>query len=576
MARFRLLLITLAVWLTLLFNLERPDIVGIGNIDLASMVYVIAAAATVIILMLPDLGHERLLLVFLPFFIVYVGIKVYISHDHAHNAAFVYLTITEIATLFVTVYVARIVSLAVANFEDAVESTALGTDTSRILSTTQGEEEINNELFRARRFDRPVSLVYLRVTLLPGMAGSLSEQFNLETAFRRRYIQARIAQVVEAAVYRSDIVAWHNDNLVVCLPETNREQAEEFASQLYALIQIRLNLSVKMGVAAFPQDALIFPDLVDAALLHPMKFETELVEVTHDQDPPSGSNGHGGDGRDDPLTRLKRTTQQLIPVEQVKTAWYSKIASLSNPPNLLPANGVVLVQTSVAPKVTDPEFWVNRFPYQSASARMFYRQIKRIFDLVVVGITLPFVLPVLGLVALLILIESGRPIFFVQMRTGLGGRRFKMYKFRSMVSNAEEMLRELAAQGLAKLDADGKLAEPLKLERDPRVTRVGRILRKTSLDELPQLLNVLKGDMSLVGPRPTSWNVDSYTLMQTERLSVRPGITGLWQVCSRGTTDFNTWLEWDVRYIEKMSFTLISKFCCAHLSRLCLAPALIN
>jgi lipopolysaccharide/colanic/teichoic acid biosynthesis glycosyltransferase len=204
----------------------------------------------------------------------------------------------------------------------------------------------------------------------------------------------------------------------------------------------------------------------------------------------------------------------------------------------------------------DPDFWVTLLPYQSASARAFYRVFKRVFDLSVTLGTAPLWLPLMLLVALLVYLDSGRPIFFTQERTGRGGKRFKMYKFRTMVPNAEALLKELAAKGLAKLDAKGKLAEPLKLERDPRVTRIGRFLRKTSLDELPQLLNVIKGDMSLVGPRPTSWDLGSYTLLQTERLSVRPGITGLWQVYGRGDTDFSSWVQWDVLYIEKMSLTL--------------------
>jgi lipopolysaccharide/colanic/teichoic acid biosynthesis glycosyltransferase len=257
-----------------------------------------------------------------------------------------------------------------------------------------------------------------------------------------------------------------------------------------------------------------------------------------------------------PTDKPARTTQTLPVIEQVSTAWHTRLAALTRPPKLLPQNGTLIFQAEGVSKVSDPDFWVNRYPYQSGSARMIYSKLKRLMDLVLIVLSLPVVLPVGGLLALLLVLDSGRPIFFVQMRTGLGGRRFKMYKFRSMVPNAEQMLKDLAAQGFARLNGDGKLAEPLKMEHDPRVTRLGRILRKTSLDELPQVFNVLRGDMSLVGPRPTSWNVDSYTLLQTERLSVRPGITGLWQVCSRGTTDFNTWLEWDVRYIEKMSFGL--------------------
>jgi lipopolysaccharide/colanic/teichoic acid biosynthesis glycosyltransferase len=126
-----------------------------------------------------------------------------------------------------------------------------------------------------------------------------------------------------------------------------------------------------------------------------------------------------------------------------------------------------------------------------------------------------------------------------------------MYKFRSMVKNAEDMKKELA-----NVNEKGELAGPLKLEKDPRVTPFGKFLRKTSIDELPQLINVLIGDMSLVGPRPTSWSPESYKLWHTERLDVLPGITGLWQVFGRGSEDFDEWLRWDIRYIERRSISL--------------------
>ena len=112
--------------------------------------------------------------------------------------------------------------------------------------------------------------------------------------------------------------------------------------------------------------------------------------------------------------------------------------------------------------------------------------------------------------------------------TNLGQPTISVIDANGGAREAEEKLKEVAAEGKAILDANGKLAQPLKLARDPRITPIGRILRKTSLDELPQLYNVLRGDMSLVGPRPTSWGLDGYTLLHTERLSVRPGITGLW------------------------------------------------
>jgi lipopolysaccharide/colanic/teichoic acid biosynthesis glycosyltransferase len=132
---------------------------------------------------------------------------------------------------------------------------------------------------------------------------------------------------------------------------------------------------------------------------------------------------------------------------------------------------------------------------------------------------------------------------FFQMRTGKGGRPFKMFKFRSMVKNAEAMKKQLMHLN--------ELQWPdFKITNDPRITRVGRILRKTSLDELPQIFNVLRGEMSLVGPRPTSFSASTYALWQTERLDVVPGITGLWQVYGRASTEFDDRLRLDIAYIE--------------------------
>jgi lipopolysaccharide/colanic/teichoic acid biosynthesis glycosyltransferase len=199
----------------------------------------------------------------------------------------------------------------------------------------------------------------------------------------------------------------------------------------------------------------------------------------------------------------------------------------------------------------DEMAWVNALPRQTEATRLIYRVIKRAFDLGVTLVVLPFALPLMALIAFLIALDTGSPIFFVQERTGMGGKRFRMYKFRTMVPDAERMLDQVA-----ETNVKGELAGPIKLKDDPRVTRVGRILRRTSLDELPQVFNVLRGEMSLVGPRPTSWSLASYQLWQTERLNVRPGITGLWQVCDRGDTSFDEWLRWDIKYIERMSLWL--------------------
>ena len=183
--------------------------------------------------------------------------------------------------------------------------------------------------------------------------------------------------------------------------------------------------------------------------------------------------------------------------------------------------------------------------------RTTYLTIKRGFDLLIAVTMLPLLLPVFILCAILIRLESPGPIFFTQERTGKDGRRFRMFKFRTMVANAEELKKELVP-----LNEDGELAQPVKLENDPRITRMGRFLRKTSLDELPQVINVINGEMSWVGPRPTSFGLKSYRLRHTERLEVMPGITGLWQLYGRGDTDFDTWLYWDSIYIEKQCLWL--------------------
>lgn len=197
--------------------------------------------------------------------------------------------------------------------------------------------------------------------------------------------------------------------------------------------------------------------------------------------------------------------------------------------------------------------WIKGFdPSRRLILGRSYHVIKRIMDITLIGLAMPAWLPLVGLVAVAIKVFSpGEEVLFVQQRTGKGGRRFPMYKFRSMVPNAEDL-----KSSLAEVSENGELAGPLKLQNDPRITPIGRILRRTSLDELPQLFNVLRGEMSLVGPRPTSWSPDSYKLWHTERLDVLPGITGLWQVFGRGEEDFDEWLRWDIRYLERRSIWL--------------------
>lgn len=183
---------------------------------------------------------------------------------------------------------------------------------------------------------------------------------------------------------------------------------------------------------------------------------------------------------------------------------------------------------------------------QHSLSRPLYDIAKRVMDLVLCVLLLPFVLPVIALCTVAIYIENPGPVFFLQQRTGRFGRRFQMYKLRTMVTNAEELKEQLRHLN--------ELTWPdFKIANDPRVLRVGRFLRKTSLDELPQIFNVLRGDMSLVGPRPTSFAASTYSLWHTERLEVIPGITGLWQLSGRSDVDFDDRLRLDIEYIRRRS-----------------------
>lgn len=179
-----------------------------------------------------------------------------------------------------------------------------------------------------------------------------------------------------------------------------------------------------------------------------------------------------------------------------------------------------------------------------------YQVVRRGVDLLAVVLTAPLTIPLALFCAVAIKLESPRgPAIFVQHRSGLAGRRFALYKFRTMVPEAEELKAELADRN--------ELSWPdFKIEHDPRITKVGRLLRSTSLDELPQLLNVLRGDMGLVGPRPTFFPADDYTLWQTERLDARPGLTGVWQLGGRASVDFADRSRLDIAYVRLRRLTL--------------------
>ncbi len=181
------------------------------------------------------------------------------------------------------------------------------------------------------------------------------------------------------------------------------------------------------------------------------------------------------------------------------------------------------------------------------SRRLAYLLCKRVLDVLASAIGLLVLSPVMALIAVLILLEDGRPVFFGHRRQGRGGRLFTCWKFRTMIPNAQEIAQELDAYN----SCDGP---QVYIQNDPRVTRVGRLLRPAHLDELPQLLNVLIGQMSLVGPRPSPDDENQFCPAWRDiRLSVRPGITGLWQLERRREPgqDFQEWIRYDIRYVRR-------------------------
>ena len=174
-----------------------------------------------------------------------------------------------------------------------------------------------------------------------------------------------------------------------------------------------------------------------------------------------------------------------------------------------------------------------------------YEISKRAIDIIGAGSGLLLLSAVIAIVACAVKFTSKGPVFFSQKRVGKNGELFDMYKFRSMVVNAEELKEKLAHQN--------EMSGPMfKMKDDPRVTKVGKFIRKTSLDELPQLWNVLKGDMSLVGPRPSlPKEVAQFEKWMYKRLSIKPGLTCFWQVSGRNNIDFEDWMKLDIKYVDE-------------------------
>lgn len=204
-----------------------------------------------------------------------------------------------------------------------------------------------------------------------------------------------------------------------------------------------------------------------------------------------------------------------------------------------------VVKDDVPPVEKVETVWLDK---DEINSRVGFQCVKRIVDIVLSAVGLVCLIPVFIVVAILMKKEEPKgPIFFKQTRVGRNGKEFTMYKFRSMCVDAEEKLAELLAENEIK-------GAMFKMKDDPRVTKIGKAIRRNSIDELPQLLNVLKGDMSLIGPRPPlPREVKEYSRYDLQRLLVKPGCSGLWQISGRNEMNFAEMVELDIQYIREQS-----------------------
>jgi len=498
MSRIKLSLIVLFIWFALILNFDR--LVGAETALVDPMVPILVVVMSVILFGVPFLARQSILASIVAVFIAYSGIFAIQNSLLGLEFSMFLVGITILTTTLILV---RYVAKAIHSFDKTAESFLMGADHQNlpVLTLTEGEEEINHELYRARRFDRSVAIIYCEIPDTANTADQKVEfgsiQWEISKSLRQRYNKSQLIRSIISLTYKSDIIVDEGKGIVVCLPETNSQEAQVFIQQLNTLIQSSMNISPALGAACFPDEGLVFDKLVEVAKANSQPLDTDI----------DGSVHRKGDVMVDPAKRLQ---------------------------------------------IEEASAWLNSMTSQGIQERKAYDTFKRAVDIVFVLLLFPLILPTLVIVGLAIYLDDKGPIFYMQPRTGYGGKRFKMYKFRTMYVGAKSV----PPQKVVAADGSIRYLWPEKVEHDDRITRVGKFLRKTSLDELPQLLNVLNGDMSLIGPRPTTWDLDKYTRHQTTRLTVRPGITGLWQVSARDAVNADERLIWDMKYIEKMSFWL--------------------
>lgn len=570
MLRQRLLSISLVIWLILLFNIERYDLLGI---NLPTMLYIVAAALVVAVIMVPDFILVRWYILVVPVLAVYATYR-FITIDNETVIPSVVFIFVESAIIALTYFLGWLISRQIADTERTYDALVMNSENSRLMDASTGEDVFNKEFFRARQYDRPVSMLLIQSPGIEELGRVYKNHMSYQISLQHRYIKARIAQLAESQLYGPDPITTHGDYIVICLPETDEETALKLARRMAAVVHASLAMSIQIGIVQLKKEMPLYEDMLKEAKRNMYAFV--IPSDDNESKPPKPPTYNDDDTMPIPyiddantivydssqsppipetMTELEaEPVEDGIPAEKISS--YERMISYLLGMQLFPLHQLRIHSDSIAKSYYNPDFWVNRLPYQGKASRTIYGYIKRVMDIVLASLILLVFSPFLGIVAFLIWRDDKGDVLYSQERTGRGNHKFQMWKFRSMILDANDP-KTLEKLGVVRNERGETVKlNGEKLAKDPRVTRIGRIIRKTSIDELPQLWNIIKGDMSLVGPRPTSFGVEKYDISQTHRLTIKPGLTGLWQVYDRGDTDFENRLIWDMRYIDKMSLWL--------------------
>ena len=496
----RIVALAAIVWFTLFFNLERLDFSGEPIINFTNVTYLTVVLIGLAILAFPNLGKVDLVNSVASVLVIEQVLYI-LDGKTVHPLDRI---VADIIVVSVTLIIMRRVSHYLVNTENAFNNYIMSSETSHIMPFDSALRRASEEVQHLKRIDASLALIYARVysddayLSANRQNGEIVDQ-HLTQSFNARHLQVQLGRHVMGITYSTDIVFEYGYGIAVCLPEADPEEAQKFIHQLFGFIKSNERLTLWTGVAYFPEDGRDVDDLLDLARnnMEVYNNETELA---------------------DDISR----------------------------------HGDVSVSIADRLRIQDRSGWVGKLAYQSPTSRAIYRPLKRLIDIAGASAILAALSPLFAVLAIFIIIDDGLPIFFEQNRVGMGGKYFKMFKFRSMYKNAPPVQPTIVKLSNGEIRYDW----PDKTGEDPRITRVGKYIRKASIDELPQVINVLKGDMSLIGPRPSSWGLEQHTLHQTARLTVKPGITGLWQVSARDSTNFDERLLWDLMYVEKMGLWL--------------------